>query len=78
MEKRRDGQTAEPQLMRRVAKGDERAFDQLYHDYHQLVFNYILRLINEPPQRKNCCRKCIWLYGRGPVDFARRPKSKPG
>ncbi len=35
-------------LVRQVASGDERAFDELYQLYGQAVFNYVLRLINDP------------------------------
>ncbi len=39
--------SAEYRLVRRIAAGDERAFDELYHTYSPLVFNYVLRLVNE-------------------------------
>jgi hypothetical protein len=39
------------QLLRRIAAGDERAFDELYQTYSPAVYNFLLRLINEAPAR---------------------------
>ena len=36
------------QLLRQVAAGDEQAFGELYDGYSLQVYNYILRLVNEP------------------------------
>lgn len=76
MEKRRDGQTAERQLMRRVAKGDERAFDQLYRNYHQLVFNYILRLINEPAAAEEVLQEVYLAVWQGGWSISRRGQNQ--
>ena len=35
-------------LLRQVAAGDQSAFDELYKTYSPAVFNYLLRLVNEP------------------------------
>ena len=40
--------STEAELLRQVAAGDEAAFAELYDRYAQPVYNYLLRLVNEP------------------------------
>jgi RNA polymerase sigma-70 factor, ECF subfamily len=40
--------STDTQLLRQVAAGDEAAFAELYDLYAPPVFNYLLRLVNEP------------------------------
>ena len=40
--------TTDIELLRQVAAGDEAAFAELYDQYAPPVYNYLLRLVNEP------------------------------
>lgn len=35
-------------LVERISQGDQEAFDELYHRYHQRVFGYLLRVLGRP------------------------------
>ena len=55
-------------LLRQVAAGDEAAFAELYDLYASLVYNYLLRLVNEPAVAEEILQEvflAMWRSARG-------------
>jgi len=59
---------ADVDLVRQVAAGDEAAFAELYDLYAPPVYNYLLRLVNEPPIAEEILQEvflALWRSARG-------------
>jgi len=41
-------------LARRISNGDEKALKNLYDNYADFLFAYIIHLLNEAPRVKSC------------------------
>jgi RNA polymerase sigma-70 factor, ECF subfamily len=61
--------TADHQLLRQVASGDERAFDELYVLYGAVVYNFLLRLINEPAASEELLQEVFLAAWQGADRF---------
>ena len=68
--------TADHQLLRRVASGDERAFDELYVLYGAVVYNFLLRLVNEPPVAEELLQDVFLAVWQGADRFRAEAKVK--
>lgn len=73
--RRRDGfeETGPPvddrELVRRVARGDERAFGQLYHAHSVSLYNYVLRLVHDPAVAENLLQEVFVAVWQGAGGF---------
>ncbi len=63
-------------LVRQIAAGDERAFDELYQKYGQTVFNYLLRLINEPAVAEDLLQEVFLAAWQGAGRFREQASAK--
>ena len=61
--------TADHQLLRQVASGDEGAFDELYVLYGPIVYNFLLRLINEAPVAEELLQEVFLAAWQGADRF---------
>lgn len=57
------------ELVRRVARGDERAFGQLYHAYSVSLYNYVLRLVHDPAVAENLLQEVFVAVWQGAGGF---------
>jgi RNA polymerase sigma-70 factor, ECF subfamily len=63
-------------LLRQVAAGDEAAFAELYDLYAPPVYNYLLRLINEPSVAEEILQEVFLAMWRGARRFREEAKVK--
>ena len=56
-------------LIRQVAAGNERAFDELYQGYSLPIFNYILRLVHEPSVAEELLQEVFLAVWQGAGRF---------
>ena len=63
-------------LLRQVAAGDEAAFAELYDLYGPPVYNYLLRLVNEPPIAEEILQDVFLAMWRGAHAFRAEAKVK--
>ncbi|MBI5564304.1 MAG: RNA polymerase sigma factor [Chloroflexi bacterium] len=68
--------TSDVELLRQVASGDARAFDELYVLYGAVVYNYLLRLVNEPPIAEELLQEVFLAVWRGADRFRAEAKVK--
>jgi len=61
-------------LLRQVAAGDEAAFAELYDLYASLVYNYLLRLVNEPAVAEEILQEVFLAMWRGARGFRAEAK----
>ncbi len=71
-----DSRSADHHLLRQVAAGDERAFDELYQTYHAIVFNFLRRLVNEPAVAEELLQEVFLAAWRGAGRFREQAKVK--
>jgi RNA polymerase sigma-70 factor (ECF subfamily) len=71
-----DSRSADHRLLRQVAAGDERAFDELYQTYHANVFNFLLRLVNESAVAEELLQEVFLAAWRGAGRFREEAKVK--
>ena len=64
------------ELLRQVAAGDEAAFAELYDSYSPLVYNYLLRLLNEPAVSEEILQEVFLAMWRGAPHFREEAKVK--
>ena len=64
------------ELVRQVAAGDETAFAELYDAYSPLVYNYLLRLLNEPAVSEEILQEVFLAMWRGARHFREEAKVK--
>lgn len=57
------------ELVRRVARGDERAFGQLYHAHSLSLYNYVLRLVHDPAVAENLLQEVFVAVWQGASGF---------
>lgn len=57
------------ELVRRIARGDERAFGQLYHAYSVSLYNYVLRLVHDPAVAENLLQEVFVAAWQGASGF---------
>ena len=57
------------QLLQRVAGGEEDAFDELYRRHAGPLFNYLVRLIHEPPVAQDLVQEVFVAAWRGARGF---------
>lgn len=67
---------ADVDLLRRVAAGDEVAFAELYDLYAPPIYNYLLRLINEPGVAEEILQEVFLAMWRGARRFREEAKVK--
>ncbi len=67
---------ADVDLLRQVAAGNEVAFAELYDLYAPPVYNYILRLINEPAVAEEILQEVFLAMWRGAQRFRAEAKVK--
>ena len=63
-------------LVRQVAAGDEAAFAELYDLYAPPVYNYLLRLVNEPAVAEEILQEVFLAMWRGARSFRAEAKVK--
>ena len=63
-------------LLRQVAAGDQSAFDELYKTYSPAVFNYLLRLVNEPSVAEELLQDVFLAMWQGAGHFREQAKVK--
>jgi len=63
-------------LLRQVASGDEGAFDELYVLYGAVVYNFLLRLVNEPPVAEELLQEVFLAVWQGADRFRAEAKVK--
>lgn len=63
-------------LLRQVAAGDEAAFAELYDLYAPPVYNYLLRLVNEPSVAEEILQEVFLAMWRGAGRFREEAKVK--
>ncbi|HEX7975649.1 MAG TPA: sigma-70 family RNA polymerase sigma factor [Anaerolineales bacterium] len=56
-------------LLQRASTGDEHAFDELYHRFETPLYNYILRLIHEPPVAEDLLQEVFVAAWNGASGF---------
>jgi len=64
------------ELLRQVASGDEGAFDELYVLYGAVVYNFLLRLVNEPPIAEELLQEVFLAVWQGADRFRAEAKVK--
>ena len=64
------------ELLRQVASGDASAFDELYVLYGTVVFNYLLRLVNETPIAEELLQEVFLAVWQGANRFRAEAKVK--
>lgn len=64
------------ELLRQVASGDTGAFDELYVLYGAAVYNYLLRLVNEPPIAEDLLQEVFLAVWQGADRFRAEAKVK--
>lgn len=64
------------ELLRQVAAGDARAFDELYVLYGAVVYNYLLRLVNEPVIAEDLLQDVFLAVWQGADRFRAEAKVK--
>jgi RNA polymerase sigma-70 factor (ECF subfamily) len=64
------------ELLRQVAAGDEAAFAELYDQYAPPVFNYLLRLVNEPAVAEEILQEVFLVMWRSAHRFRAEAKVK--
>ena len=64
------------ELLRQVAAGDEAAFAKLYDAYSPLIYNYLLRLLNEPAVSEEILQEVFLAMWRGARHFREEAKVK--
>lgn len=69
-------QPADVDLLRQVAAGDEAAFAELYDLYAPPVYNYLLRLVNEPSVAEEILQEVFLAMWRGARRFRAEAKVK--
>ena len=69
-------QPADLDLLRQVAAGDETAFAELYDLYAPPVYNYLLRLVNEPAVAEEILQEVFLAMWRGARRFRAEAKVK--
>jgi RNA polymerase sigma-70 factor (ECF subfamily) len=52
-------------LLRQIAEGSESAFVELYHRYHVLIFNFVLRLIHDPKEAEDLLQEIFLAVWQG-------------
>ncbi len=57
------------QLLQRVGNGEESAFDELYRRHATSLFNYLVRLIHEPPVAEDLLQEVFLAAWRGARSF---------
>jgi RNA polymerase sigma-70 factor (ECF subfamily) len=64
------------ELLRHVASGNEDAFDELYVLYSAAVYNFLLRLVNEPPIAEELLQEVFLAVWQGADRFRAEAKVK--
>ena len=64
------------ELLRQVAAGDTSAFDELYVLYGGIVYNYLLRLVNESPIAEELLQEVFLAVWQGADRFRAEAKVK--
>ncbi len=64
------------ELLRKVASGDEGAFDELYVLYGAAVYNYLLRLVNESPVAEELLQEVFLAVWQGADRFRAEARVK--
>jgi RNA polymerase sigma-70 factor (ECF subfamily) len=64
------------ELLRQVASGDASAFDELYVLYGAAVYNYLLRLVNEPAIAEELLQEVFLAVWQGADRFRAEAKVK--
>ena len=64
------------QLLRQAAAGDETAFAEIYDLYAPSVYNYLLRLVNEPAVAEEILQEVFLAMWRGAHSFRAEAKVK--
>lgn len=64
------------ELLRQVAAGDARAFDELYVLYGAVVYNFLLRLVNEPAIAEELLQDVFLAVWQGADRFRAEAKVK--
>jgi RNA polymerase sigma-70 factor, ECF subfamily len=67
---------ADRQLLRQVASGDESAFDELYVLYGAVVYNFLLRLVNEAPVAEELLQEVFLAAWQGADRFRAEARVK--
>lgn len=57
------------ELVRRVARGDERAFGKLYNAHNVSLYNYVLRLVHDPAVAENLLQEVFVAVWQGASGF---------
>jgi RNA polymerase sigma-70 factor, ECF subfamily len=68
--------STDTELLRQVAAGDEAAFTELYDLYAPPVYNYLLRLVNEPPVAEEILQEVFLAMWQGAHRFRAEAKVK--
>jgi RNA polymerase sigma-70 factor (ECF subfamily) len=63
-------------LIRRVAGGDEIAFDELYQRYHVPIFNYVLRMMQEPKEAEEILQEIFLAVWKGARQYREQAQVK--
>jgi len=66
----------ERRLLKRVGKGDQVAFEQLYATYNLVLYNYILRLVHERSAAEELLQESFVAIWRGAGRFRGRSSVK--
>lgn len=64
------------ELLRQVASGDTSAFDELYVLYGAVVYNYLLRLVNESPIAEELLQEVFLAVWQGADRFRAEARVK--
>jgi RNA polymerase sigma-70 factor (ECF subfamily) len=68
--------TTDTQLLRQVAAGDEAAFAELYDLYAPAIYNYLLRLVNEPAVAEEILQEVFLVMWQSAHRFREEAKVK--
>jgi RNA polymerase sigma-70 factor (ECF subfamily) len=68
--------SADDYLIRQVANGDEQAFAELYQAHGRAVYNYLLRLVNEPAVAEELLQEVFLAMWQGARNFREQARVK--
>jgi len=67
---------ADAQLLRRIADGDEQAFDELYQLYSGPIYSFLVRLIHEPDAAEDLMQEVFVAAWQGARRFREQARVK--